>query len=71
MYVLNSFYQIKVSFFFIEKYIIQILSNSDLIDADNTRQSGDRSIISSSQDKVIKLHEESLLYAYGSIKGQR
>ena len=42
-----------------------------LIDADNTRQSGDRSIISSSQDKVIKLHEESLLYAYGSIKGQR
>ena len=37
----------------------------------NTRQSGDRSFISCLQDKAVKLHEESLLCAYGSIKGQR
>ena len=42
-----------------------------LIASDNTRQSGDRSFISCLQDKAIKLHEESLLCAYGSIKGQR
>ena len=69
MYILNSFSLSSKAFTIFTNISFKYLVI--LIDADNTRQSGDRSIISISQDKAIKLHEESLLYAYGSIKGQR